>query len=113
MAHSEIGVNLKFSADVSAARKSMQDLQSTLTQINNTAMGSKLGPKYAADLNQAQQAAAQLRIQLQNAFNQDTGKLNLNKFNQSLKESGMNLQKYKQQLSLMGPQGEQAFNKLA
>ena len=113
MAKETIGVNLKFSADVSAAKKAMQDLQGSLANINSLSMNSKIGTSYASDLNRASQAAAQLRIQLQNAFNQDTGKLNLSKFNQELKISGMSIAKYKQELSLIGPQGEQAFNKLA
>ena len=113
MANSTIGVNLKFSADVSAAKKAMQDLQGSLANINNLSMNSKIGTSYASDLNRASQAAAQLRIQLQNAFNQDTGKLNLAKFNQELKTSGMSIAKYKQELSALGPQGEQAFNQLA
>jgi hypothetical protein len=57
-----LGVNLKFTADVTAAKRQMQDLQVALAKINNTSTGSKLGVKYAADLNAASQAAAQLRI---------------------------------------------------
>ena len=113
MANQTIGVNLKFSADVSAAKRAMSELQSSLAQINQASMNTKISTQYTSELNRASQAAAQLRIQLQNAFNQDTGKLNLAKFNQSLKNSGMNIAKYKQELSLLGPQGEQAFNKLA
>ena len=109
----DIGVNLKFSADVTAAKKSMLDLQNQLTQINNLSTTSKIGSVYSADINAAAQAAAQLKIQLQNAFNQDTGKLNLVKFNTQLKESGMTLEQYRQQLVAIGPEGQKAFNKLA
>lgn len=109
-----IGVNLKFSADVSAAKKSMAELQSSLSQIYKaTATSVNPGVKFAKDLNSASQAAAQLRIQLQNAFNQDTGKLNLTKFNMEMKQSGMSLQKYKTELASIGPQGEKAFAQLA
>ena len=114
MANQTIGVSLKFSADVSAAKKAMTELQSSLAQINNLSLNSTgMGSKYAVDLNKASQAAAQLRIQLQSAFNPDTGKLNLAKFNQEMKNSGMSIAKYKAELSSIGPQGQQAFNKLA
>lgn len=108
-----IGVNLKFSADVNAAKQAMQGLQTQLTQISNMQPGAHLGTQLASQLGQAQHAASQLRISLSQAFNQDTGRLNLNKFNQQMKQGGMSLEKYKAQLSAIGPQGQQAFNQLA
>lgn len=109
-----IGVNLKFSADVSAAKRAMAELQGSLSQIHNVAATSaNPGIRYAKDLNQASQAAAQLRIQLQNAFNQDTGKLNLTKFNMEMKQAGMSVEKYRAALTSIGPQGQQAFTQLA
>lgn len=114
MANTTIGVNLKFSADVSAAKQAMQNLQTSLAQISSgTRTGINPGAQYAKDLNQASQAAAQLRIQLQNAFNQDTGKLDLNKFNYQMKQSGMSVEQYRAKLSAIGPQGQQAFTQLA
>ena len=114
MANQTIGVNLKFSADVSAAKRAMSELQSSLAQIHNVAATSaNPGIRYAKDLNQASQAAAQLRIQLQNAFNQDTGKLNLTKFNMEMKQAGMSVEKYRAALTSIGPQGQQAFTQLA
>ena len=91
-----VSVNLKFGADVSAAKKAMQELQSSLAKINTvTSTSANPGVRFTKDLNEASQAAAQLRIQLQNAFNQDTGKLNLNKFNMEMKQSGMSLEQYR------------------
>lgn len=114
MSNQTIGVNLKFSADVSAAKKAMAELQGSLAQIHNAAAtSSNPGIKFAKDLNQASQAAAQLRVQLQNAFNQDTGKLNLTKFNMEMKQSGMSVEKYRAALASIGPQGQQAFTQLA
>lgn len=114
MANQTIGVNLKFSADVSAAKRAMAELQGSLAQIHNAAVTSaNPGIRYAKDLNQASQAAAQLRIQLQNAFNQDTGKLNLTKFNMEMKQAGMSVEKYRAALTSIGPQGQQAFTQLA
>jgi hypothetical protein len=44
-----------------------------------------------------------LKTKLQAATNVDTGQLNLGKFAQSLKASGMTLDKYRQQLMQLGP----------
>lgn len=111
---STIGVNLKFSADISAAKRAMTDLQMSLSQINNIAAKNiNPGTIYTKSLNEASHAAAQLRIQLQSAFNQDTGRLNLTKFNSEMQRSGMSLEKYKAQLTAIGPVGQQAFSKLA
>ena len=114
MANQTIGVNLKFSADVSAAKRAMAELQTSLSQINNVAATSaNPGVRISQDLHQASQAAAQLRVQLQNAFNQDTGKLNLTKFNMEMKNAGMSLEQYRAKLTSIGPQGQQAFTQLA
>ena len=109
-----MGVNLKFGADVTAAKRAMAELQSSLAQVNAIASsGGKIGGNYSKELNQASQAAAQLRIQLQNAFNVDTGKLNLTKFSQDMQKSGMSLEKYKASLLALGPAGQKAFSQLA
>jgi hypothetical protein len=50
------------------------------------------GVNIAKDLNQATKAAAELRVMLQNAFNQDTGKLNLTKLNMEMRTSGKTLE---------------------
>ena len=114
MANETIGVNLKFSADVSAAKRAMAELQGSLAQIHKaTNTSANPGIRYAQDLHEASQAAAQLRIQLANAFNQDTGKLNLTRFNMEMKQSGMTVEKYRAALSSIGPQGKQAFTQLA
>ena len=108
-----IGVNLKFSADVTAAKKAMSELQNSLSQLHKAETTSaNPGIRFSKDLNAASDAAAKLRIQLQNAFNQDTGKLNLTKFNQEMQKSGMSLEKYKAQLIGMGPAGQKAFAQL-
>lgn len=113
MANQTIGVNLKFSADVSAAKRAMQELQGSLARLYKVENTSTTpGVRFSKDLSDASQAAAQLRIQLQNAFNQDTGKLDLTKFNQEMQKSGMSLEKYKTELSKIGPEGQRAFAQL-
>ena len=110
MSNTSIKVDLKFGADVSAAKKAMEELHRSLIQVSNV---KNPGSIYTKDLNEASRAAAQLRVQLQNAFNQDTGKLNLNKLNSEMQKSGMSIEKYRAKLAAIGPQGQQTFNQLA
>ena len=109
-------VNMKFNADVEQAKKQMQSLQNSLNQVmnlNTNSMGKNASQVLVQDLQKGQQAAAQLQVALRAAFNEKTGKMDLSKFNQSMQQSGMTIQKYKAQLSALGPTGQQAFTKLA
>lgn len=64
-------------------------------------------------LQQASAAALELKQNLAGAFNQDTGKLNLNAFEDNLNKSGKTLQAYYDQLSQLGPAGTEAFLSVA
>ena len=95
-------VQLDFRADTSQAKKEIQSLQDQLSNaINRSAQGS-FGAQMSKEISGAIGAASKLKIQLQEAFNVDTGRLDLGKFKQSMDQSGMSLQKYKQQLTLLG-----------
>ena len=109
MANNQIMVSMKFQADTSQAKAKMQELQSSLKALQSLESSSLPLGKTVTGLEQAKNAAAQLQIQLQSAFNQDTGKLDLSRFNKSLKESNMSLQQYKNILLQAGPAGQQAF----
>ena len=113
MSNNQIMVNMKFQADTTQAKQKMQELQAQLSQVMKVNTADLPGSKIANNLNQASIAAAQLKVHLQSAFNQDTGKLDLSKFNQEMKKSGMTLQQYKMALAQAGPAGQQAFNQLA
>lgn len=52
-------------------------------------------------------------MNLQQAYNQDTDKLDLVAFRQGMEQSGMSIEKYAAQLKSLGPTGEQAFLKVA
>jgi hypothetical protein len=64
---------------------------------------------FTSDIQKASLAAAQLKINLQEAVDTNTGKLDLNKFNKSLQKSNMTLNDYKNILTSCGPAGQKAF----
>lgn len=105
----QLKVNLLFQADTTAAINNIQQLGTLLNQISTkTTIGVDGG-----GLQQAVTSAQQLQIHLQNAVNVNTGKLDLNKLNSSLKKSGQTLQSLTSNLQAAGPAGQQAFLKVA
>ena len=108
----QLNVNLGFTADTSQAKAQLQDLQKQLTNlINNPKSMNSLG--ITKEIQEASVAAATLKTQLENATNVNTGKLDLGRFNQSLKESGYQIKDYKNALLALGPEGQKAFATLA
>ena len=108
----QLNVNLGFTADTSQAKAQLQDLQKQLTNlINNPKATSSIG--LTKEIQEASVAAATLKTQLQEATNVNTGKLDLGKLNQSLKQSGYEIKDYKNALLSLGPEGQQAFATLA
>jgi hypothetical protein len=76
-------------------------------------MGSKIPGVDASKLKAASDAAKELSIHLNNAFNADTGKFDLSKLDKSLKASSTNVTELSGKLLNAGTQGQQAFIKLA
>ena len=109
----QLNIDLRFNADTSAAKTQLQSLQASINQLTTglVAQGAQLGitPK----IQEAQQAAAQLKTALSESMNVNTGKFDLSKFNSSLKSMNTDLGKLKTQLTSIGPQGSQAFMSLA
>lgn len=110
----QLNVTLSFTADANAAKKEIQSLQQAL---NSLAVGKNLNWNNGSglsDLNdaiiKARTSAAELQAQLESAINPKTGKLDLNRFNASLKQSGKTLKDYGNELALLGPKGMEAFN---
>ena len=106
-----LNVTMGFDADTSKAKTQLQDLQNQLSALYNTTKG-KGAFNLTEDLNDSIKGVALLKAQLQDATNVKTGKLDLSKFNQSLKESGMSLEKYRDIFSGMGIAGDKAFASL-
>ncbi len=110
MANQTIGVSLQFSADISAAKRNIQDLQSTLAKLSSfDNMASGLEP-VDKKLIQAKESALELKNILNKSFNQTTGKLDLRQFDASLKASNKSLADLQKNLIAMGPEGEKALS---
>ena len=109
----EYVVNLAFTADTNSAKQQLQDLQNSLIKLVNTSAFKNKDFGLDKDLQNASAAAARLKVELDNAINTDTGKLDLTKFMDSLKKSNMSIKDYQNQLYQLGPDGEKAFTKLS
>ena len=107
-----LNITMGFDADTSKAKAQLQDLQKQLSALFNTTKGKGVF-NLTEDLDESIKGVALLKSQLQDATNVKTGKLDLSKFNQSLKESGMSLEKYRDIFSNMGAAGNKAFASLS
>lgn len=106
-------VNLQFTADSKQAQQQLQDLQNQLNNLMANSIKTDASLGISKDIQGAIQLTAQLKTQLQQATDVNTGKLDLSKFNQTLKQGGVSLKEYQKSLSLLGPEGEKAFANLA
>nr|DAG27273.1 MAG TPA: minor tail protein [Caudoviricetes sp.] len=106
----QLNVNLSMTANTSAAVAQLKQLQQQLTNLmNSTTNVNNSSFGITKEIQEATEAAAQLKVQLQAATDSTTGKLDLSKFNQELHKSGMTLEQYQDKLSALGPEGERAF----
>ena len=101
----EIQYRIGFETDTAALKQQLGQVNQQLLAIGQNNGANALTPK----MQQAAQAANELYVHLNQAVNVNTGKLDLSKFNQSLKASGMSLEQYRVKLSAIGQQGTQAF----
>ncbi len=106
----QLNLSIGVRADTSQARAQFQALQSDLVKLGSM---STIGTFNNADMQKAIQAAKDLQLHLNNAVNVDTGKLDLSRFSKSLKSAGQSLESIRNDLSLAGAQGDQAFLQLA
>ena len=109
----QLNLDLNVRANTQQAKQEFQNLQKSLSdviiqagKINNTSINTN-------SLKQASAAAQELQRHLSNAVNVDTGKINLNKLNTSLKQSKTNIGELSGKLLSVGPAGQQAFIQLA
>ena len=107
----QLNVNMAFTADTSQAKRQLQDLQKQLTELGtkNLATTKFINPK---DIQEASHAIAQLKTQLTEATNTNTGTLDLFKFKEQLDQGGISLAQYREQFAKLGPAGQKAFNDL-
>ena len=108
----QLNVNLAFTADTAKVKSQLQDLQNQLSQVINMP-GTSFAGGITDDIQRATQAAAELKVHLQNATNVKTGTLDFAKLNQSIKNSGSSLSEYAKKIQSIGPEGQKAFALLA
>ena len=108
----QLNVNLVFNANTAQAKQQMASLQTSINQIQSSLNQQVSMGGFTSELAKAQNAAINLKTSLNSAFNVDTGKLDLNKFNLQLQQSGMKLSDYRAALQQLGPEGRNAFNQL-
>ena len=107
-----LNVELAFTADTGSAKAAISGLQQSLNNLTTgaKAQGNKLG--LTTEINEATQKANQLKAILASSTN-SKGVLDINKFNQGLKDSGTSLKQYAQSLNSLGPEGAKAFQQLS
>lgn len=112
MADRRINVELGFTADTSAAKRQIAELQSQLQNIAKMP-GNSSSLLDDTPVQKASEAALELQQHLKAAVNVNTGKLDLSRFSTSLKASNKDLTSYYNSLSQVGTVGQQAFLNVA
>lgn len=102
-------VNLTFTADTKAAKAQLQSLKANLQSLSTGANLDVNADIMSKKLNEASQAARELKAHLDAATNVQTGNLDFTKLNKSLKDSNMTLVDYGKHLKALGVDGQQAF----
>lgn len=108
----QLNVNLSFTADTGKARQQLQDLQQSLDKLISSTNGKTSELGLTKELAQATSEASKLKIMLESAMT-PSGTLDLGKFSQGLKKSGLELKDYANTLQMLGPEGAKTFAKLA
>lgn len=105
----QLNVSMNFTANTTQAKSQIQELSNLLTKI---AYGTdvKINP---SQFSQASQAAKELAMHLNNAYNATTGNFDLSRLNTSLTKSGTSVTQLSTKLLQAGSMGQQAFIKLA
>lgn len=109
----QLNIDLNVNANTKQAQVELKKLKVTLDEAINSTIKSSVGTKITEDISKATQAAAKLKLALENATNVKTGNLDLSKFSEELKRSKTSLKEYSTQLLNLGSTGERAFLQLA
>ena len=114
MANNRVQVSLAFTADTKQAKQQIDQLQASLTKLTTfSGYDLKFGDNFKKEVVEASQSLAQLQTALHSAINQDTGKIDLSKFNASMKSANMTINDYVRAFKQMGPEGEKAFEQFS
>ena len=108
----QLNVDLRFSADTSQAKKAIQDLQNTLSNLS--LLGTQASTTgFTKEIAEATVEANKLKVALNSAMNVKTGTLDLSKLQQSLRQTGSSIQQVSDSFIKMGPVGQAAFQQFA
>ena len=110
MAIQQYGIRYRvgFETDQASLQKTVNEAISALQKIGTN---SQFG--VAKELQDASSAAYKLGSILKSSINMETGKFEIDKFQQKLQQSGMTLEQYRDKLAQLGPQGKNAFGQVA
>lgn len=109
----QVQVGLTFTADTGQAKAQVQELKNSISALQKSTISNAVKMPITQQVSEALDATSRLKVALEQATNVDTGRLDLSKFSQQLKKSGMDLKSYSQHLMNLGPDGEKAFMQLA
>ena len=107
----QLNVNLAFNADIGKAKTQIQELQTLLSKV--AFPDSSKSNSMSKEMLEASEAAKELQVHLNNAFNAKTGQFDLSSLDKSLRNSQSNLQDLSLKLINAGDVGQQTFMKLA
>ena len=108
MINKQVNYQVNFNPNTTALKTSLQSLQKDLQSL--AAMPIRLDD---GSVTNAINNVKQLEHHLKAATDVNTGKLDISKFAQQLKQSNMDLKTYANSLNMLGTQGQTAFLKLA
>lgn len=109
----KVNVSIGFTADTKQAKREIENLYQSLSKLSTAKDGDAGITAFSEKIEKGNLAAMQLQASLRDAFNVDTGKLDLSKFSSSLERSGLQLDTLRNDLINIGPAGEKAFLGLA
>lgn len=109
----QLNIDMNIRANTNSAQAELKKLKQTLDDAINSTIKKSGNTKLTSEITEATQAAAKLKLALENATNVKTGNLDLSKFSEELSKSKMNLKQYSTQLLNLGSTGEKAFLQMA
>ena len=109
----QLTYNLAFTADTAKVRQQIQELQRSLDELMRVSSSTGNSMGITKELQEASQAAAMLKAQVEGAINIKTGTLDLGLLNKSFQDAGVKLSDYQSKLANLGPAGTKAFNQVA
>ena len=105
------GGRIKFGINFDVDNTSLNKLKKSLQDIQNIKLSNFKG--IATDLNSAQEAARNVQIALEKAYNPTLGITNVQAFQKAIESSEGSIDNVYQKLKLAGPEGQAAFHRMA